>query len=282
MKLLNTLKSAQDQSVNFIFEGDFEARYVRREDRYFICYLSSHSGCNKSCRFCHLTQTGQTSFDECSMEGFLEQARTVLDYYATQKPAQKIHFNWMARGEPLANSVVKTQWEELAKRLRDLSESYGLKDISFKLSTIFPKDESIDLTLIKGELPEIYYSIYSTNPDFRKKWIPKSENPVDALSKLKAFQDRGGRVVIHHALIKDQNDSVSDAENIVSLMKKIGLNSKFNLVRYNSFSEATGNETDEVNLQDYFSVFLNNNSVSRIVPRVGFDVKASCGMFIQG
>jgi len=48
------LQSQEDQSVNFIADdgndGFLEARYVRREDNYFIVYLSSQTGCIKACQ----------------------------------------------------------------------------------------------------------------------------------------------------------------------------------------------------------------------------------------
>ena len=78
MKLNKILPSELDSSVNFIFDNMMEARYVQRVPDYFICYLSSHDGCNKACRFCHLTQTGQTSFNEAGVAQYVEQAKHVL------------------------------------------------------------------------------------------------------------------------------------------------------------------------------------------------------------
>jgi 23S rRNA (adenine2503-C2)-methyltransferase len=88
------LKSELDQSVNFVeqhLEGFLESRYVRRSPDYFVCYLSSHNGCNKGCRFCHLTATKQTDFKHSSHSDFVDQARRVFHHYSlNEKPAKTL------------------------------------------------------------------------------------------------------------------------------------------------------------------------------------------------
>ena len=108
---ITVLRSNQDSSINYIFETEQEARYVRRNDDELIVYLSSHNGCNKACRFCHLTQSGQTNFTESSLIEILAQANAVLTEYVggvyNGKPkASVIHYNFMARGEALSSTVV--------------------------------------------------------------------------------------------------------------------------------------------------------------------------------
>ena len=66
-------------------------------------------------------------------------------------------------------------------------------------------------------------------------------------------------------------------------MKSRGLRTRFNAVRYNSFSPAQGQEPDERTLA-YLTAKLSQafgDERSRIVPRVGMDVSASCGMFVN-
>lgn len=287
---MKTLTSAIDKSVNFILESGQEARYVRREEEYFIVYLSSHNGCNKACRFCHLTQTNQTDYTETTLTGFVEQASMVLMHYKSQvdlgyePAAERVNFNWMARGEPLDNSVVTGDWERLVRELTALCHSVGLSNINFNISTIVPTTYRGAFVFGGDVQPHIYYSLYSLDEKFRKRWLPKASSPLDVMDALVSWQARvGGLVTLHWAMIQGENDSEQDVEAIAELVMQKGLVAKFNLVRYNPFSGGQGEESDESVLAERFKSLSHVMKMpgSRIVPRVGFDVKASCGMFVS-
>lgn len=293
MKILKTLISENDKSVNFIFDNWLEARFVRREAKYFIVYLSSHDGCNKACRFCHLTQTGQTSFKETTIEEYIEQAKVVLNYYKeikyTQGLAEKVNFNFMARGEPLANSVILNNAKELFDELEKLAKEQNL-NVKFNISSIIPeeiKNYSIE-DIFKNVTQDygIYYSLYSVDEKFRKRWLPKALSYNIALEKISQWQKNAPSnafLALHWAFIKDENDSEKNLLDIKDILEKYNIKAKFNLVRYNPYSKQQGEESDDIVLQqnfDLINTFLKKPG-SRIVPRVGFDVKASCGMFIN-
>jgi 23S rRNA (adenine2503-C2)-methyltransferase len=287
------LLSKDDLSANFVAPSGQESRFVRRSNDYFIVYLSSHNGCNLSCRFCHLTQTRQTSFTESSLDDMLEQARGVLDHYRSQVdkglqvPAQRVHFNWMARGEPLASSVVMGQWKDLTQGLADLARQRGLEEFRFNVSSIFPKKQrSHDrLHLLDGpHQPTLFYSLYSLDPSFRKRWLPKAADPLRVLDALADWQqDTGGEVVFHWTLIAGENDSPQSTDAIARAIRSRGIRARFNLVRYNPFSDGQGEEASEPVMMERFEQIVGAMSApgSRVVPRVGFDVKASCGMFVS-
>lgn len=286
------LKSCRDASVNFVTPardgGAFEARYVRRQRDYMIVYLSSHSGCDKACRFCHLTATGQTMMQPASTADYLAQAKRVFDHYqeeSWQRPAQRAHFNFMARGEPLANDDVVRGWPTLSRKLALEAHRRHLKP-QFNLSTIMPVElaGSRLRSHISASEPNtaIYYSLYSMDPAFRRRWLPKAMTPETALDMLAEWHDTTeGEVVLHHALIAGQNDSVEDAEAIVDAVQARGLSPRFNLVRYNPYSERQGAEPDGVTIQRYLDVMSRLSTGVKMVERVGFDVKASCGMFVE-
>lgn len=291
---LITLTSTLDKSVNFITPangvGFFEARHVRREPKpgaedYVICYLSSQSGCAAACRMCHLTQSGQNEFVNASLQDFLDQAETFFAFYDSHKPAELVHFNFMARGEPLSNDLIMTDSAKLLDMLGGLAQARGVKS-KFLVSSIFPKemgDRSL-ADIFPTIHPEIYYSLYSISSKFRRRWLPKAHAAEHGLDLLKAWQDTTGKVPkIHFAFIKGENDSEQDMRDMAEAINSRGLRVNLNIVRYNPHNERVGIEPDEHVIQRNTELLagLIGAEKYRIVPKVGFDVKASCGMFVD-
>jgi len=285
---VQVLNSQIDRSVNFVEEqlvGFLESRFVRKCDEYFIAYLSSQTGCNRGCEFCHLTATGQTSFVDSSHNDFMAQAIQVFKHYRKQsKPAKYMHYNFMARGEALANKIILDSGDELLLKLGQVAKDEGLP-AKFNVSTIMPMTLNKPLSQVFNYVsPTIYYSLYSTSAEWRKKWMPSAMNPYKALEILKEYQDFSKKIVkIHFPFIAGENDSEEDIISICDGIDRFGLLCEFNLVRYNPASPNQGVESSEEvitrNIRLIQARFLFNTKV-QVIPRVGFDVKASCGMFV--
>ena len=280
------LKSQIDKSVNFVEQqlvGFLESRYVRKVEDYFICYLSSQTGCNRGCKFCHLTASGQTAFTDSNLQDYLTQSKQVFEHYQTQIPAKYMHYNFMARGEALANQTLITNGDEILLELGKLALVNKVKP-KFNMSTIMPKSLKQSLVdVFPLTQPTIYYSLYSVDPTFRKKWLPASMHPMDALDQLKEYQNLTKKIIkIHFAFIAGENDSLESLQAMVDELNKRNLICEFNLVRYNPFSPEQGSESDDATLQRNLK-FLAQNFKGKVqmIPRVGFDVKASCGMFVK-
>ncbi len=290
MNKIKIIESQIDQSVNLIYPaskiGQFEARYVRREDEYFIIYVSSQSGCDQACRMCHLTSTGQNKLENATLEDFFKQAELVYEHYDRQpNKAKLVHYNFMARGEALNNPVVLNQNDELLGGFERMARTRGL-DSKYLISTILPEtlgSKSL-VSIFPRTLPEIYYSIYSTNQKFRKKWLAKALPYEHGLNLLKQWQEYSGKIPkIHFAFIKGENDSEEDMVNLANAINSYDLKVNLNIVRYNPYSEKYGQESDEGTIirNTQILVEMLKPEQYRIVPKVGFDVKASCGMFIE-
>lgn len=287
-----TLRSAEDASANFVLAqagGTTEARYVRRREEVAICYLSAQTGCAKGCRFCHLTQTRQTRDTDVSVEDLLAQADRVLAHYDAEcargiPPAQTLHYNFMARGEVFASAVVRDQADALFGALIARARARGLA-AAIKCSTIMPRElRGVSLCELFGGIPvDVYYSLYSTDPEVRRRWLPNALPVEEALEALVAYQALTRKIpVLHWAFIAGVNDDPATIAGIIAAVRAHGLRVDVNIVRYNPFSAAQGAEPPREVIERNARLLEDGLPGTRvqIVPRVGFDVKASCGMFV--
>jgi adenine C2-methylase RlmN of 23S rRNA A2503 and tRNA A37 len=227
-----------------------------------------------------LTASEQTQYENVSVDGYLKQARIVFEHYKTQEPAKEVAFSWMARGEALANPIL----------LRDGKQIAHLADVNnlipkFNISTIMPATLKTKLAwAFSPYAPTIYYSLYSMSHEFRKKWMPGAMEPNKALDLLAEYQTTTNKIIrLHWAFIEGENDSLDDLEAIANAIQTRGLVCDFNLVRYNPYSSLQGKEPSEGILHknvEYLQTKIRGKA--KIVKRVGFDVKASCGMFVEG
>lgn len=288
------LASHCDQSVNHVVStadgGMIECRYVQRRTDYFIIYVSSHTGCNLSCRFCHLTASKQVMMTPVDVEGYVAQVCQVLRTYEHRaqqglSAPQRVHINFMSRGEALANpSMLHNSKNVFQAMERAVHVVLPDVEVNFLVSSILPKSFAQPLqNVLTHPRSYLYYSLYSMQPMFRKRWLPKAHDPHHALDLCADYQQKTEqRIALHWALIRDQNDTLEHAQEIVQAVKDRELKVKFNLVRYNPFDQKS-EETSEERIEELFSFLRQSfgDNDSRVVPRVGFDVKASCGMFLS-
>lgn len=291
--MFNMMNSTEDNSVNFVQQdevGFTEARYVRRCKDRFIIYLSSQTGCNRGCKFCHLTATKQTKFEHVSVEGYNEQASQVMRYYntmeaplhMTDKLARVVHYNFMARGEALDNPNLIQNPDLILGSLKDRAVRNKLIP-KINISTIMPKSfkgKSLS-QIFATQAPTIYYSIYSMNPEFRKKWIPGAMDVELALDKLAEYQEDTKKIIkLHWAFIAGENDHEDDVLDIWQAVRERGLKVEVNVVRYNPYSYSYGEESSILVIEDRMKELRDYGCHVKMIDRVGFDVKASCGMFV--
>jgi len=294
------LASKRDDSVNFIHSkdnlGTIEARFVRRpEEDAIVVYLSSQTGCNQSCRMCHLTATGQTHFRQMNAYGFTKQAETVLNYYSTvylksNAPVSTVKFDFMARGEPLLNTDLLDNFGSISKVLTKIALFHGLEAV-FNISTIMPRSFGFALNRVFINSPvRLYYSLYSMNSHFRKRWLPKAMDPYKALGELASFRNalQQHEVILHWAFIEGENDDYVSVAEVVDAVLNSGLASpenriQVNIVRFNPPPGVHYQESSEPVIQERFNYLRGaiGNSDSKVVTRVGTDVAASCGMFVN-
>lgn len=294
MRDWSRLYSSIDASINHIRPtggGHFEARYACREPETILCYLSSYSGCSMACRMCHLTATGQTGMTPATTEDFRDQAAAVFDTYdallsdLAREPASIVNFNFMARGEPLLNPALQIDAEPIFWTLEHFAAVRGLRPV-FKLSTIMPRDfpgNRLPDIFCRPEA-QVYYSLYSMDADFRRRWLPRAMDPRIALRMLARLRHEHGRDVrLHWALIKGENDSEATMREALESALYLGLQPHLNIVRFNPPPGSQWQEADPDRIDALLALagrLLGRDRV-KMLSNIGPDVKAACGMFVQ-
>ena len=295
------LQSKIDRSLNMvtdISDLSLETRTVQRDDDTLIIYLSSASGCNLSCRFCWLTQQGETNTQYVNASGYIKQAADILEHHATVLKTDfstitKVHFNFMAKGDAFSNPNFVDDFDLIKEELKNVAQEHipGSK-VLFKISTIFPVDTKttefsdalthrwIESLIGQDGDVEIYYSLYSLNERFRKKWLPKALSP-ESVGRLFAGMDFGLR--LHYALIAGENDSEEDIALVHDWLERWDIKAGFNIVRYNPYPGTPHVESSENKIAEFSNLIQLSHRIEnfQVVGKVGFDVYASCGMFVE-
>lgn len=294
------LDSRVDRSVNWVWSDRVESRVVPKNDRLSV-YVSSQSGCNQGCKFCWLTATGQTSFRHVDVARYAEQVDTALKHIAGDAPSSlpyRVNINFMARGEPLMNRYVINRYPQLEETLNGVVYRYTDTPMKINISTIMPEgyrrrlvDTFHPTRNPDTILPHLYYSVYSMEDEFRRKWLPSAMNPERALDLLREYNEAVPThpVTFHFALIAGENDSEASINRVIKAIQARDFRSyKFNIVRYNPPPKSMYVESPEPQIKKIFAMLQDaardsdyQHSRTRIVPRAGPDVYASCGMFID-
>jgi len=306
---VDKLVSKQDDSVNFLcykFNDNkriFETRYVRRNKEKISAYLSSHTGCKMKCKFCWLTQQEQFYFDHADIFDYSNQLEQILEHYKDLKykdikyEADRININFMARGEVFANNTIINRFPGTFKELNKLCNEYNLFDVRFKLSTIMPytiyERELVDIFTnnIKSQEiiedifnnVEIYYSLYSIDDKFKKNWMPNAMPYKDALIKLKRYQEYSSKIMTFHwTFIENENDNIDDVKELIETIRGFKFKAKFNLVAYNPH-ENLSHTRESPRANELFKLVKEGIGAtnSKNIHRIGYDVAASCGTFIN-
>lgn len=278
-----THKSELDKSVNLEFDG-MECRYVRRNNEKMTVYLSSQKGCKQACRFCFLTQKGYTDDTNVTIEEYERQIDAVFDCYLDDpEPAIRVNFDLMAKGEPFENFDLLNNFADFYELCESFASDYEL-DFKINISSILPQwvnENDID-RFYSWDKVRIYYSLYSLNPDFRKKWLPRANPfPIDNLKQLYMLQKKYNKPYrVHWCYISGENDTSDQTHALGEILANHG-SPNVNIVRYNPFSGQQGKESAFDNIQSNAWILKKTYGLNvKIIPRVGFDVNASCGMFI--
>ncbi len=267
----NILKKqeAKDGTIKYLFDvldgNAIETVLMRYHHGNSIC-VSSQIGCKMGCKFC--ASTGINFIRNLSTGEIVEQIIKVEQ--DTNERISNVVF--MGIGEPLDN------YENVVKAIKLINYPKGLnigaRHISISTSGLVPKiyqlaEENIQCTLS--------ISLHATNNQKRSSMMPinntyKMEELMQACQDYIAKTNR--RISFEYALAKDNNDNLSDAKELVKLLK--GMLCHVNLIPINKIENGKFDKSSNENIMKFRDYLNDHGIVATIRRKLGADIDAAC------
>ncbi len=268
------VQESSDKTVKLLFEladgHRVESVLIPFWKRYTVC-LSSQVGCAMNCSFCYTGKQG--------LSRHLKASEIVGQYlvgrnWLTEKSLSRVTPNivFMGQGEPLHN------FDEVKKAISLFLSVPGLAlgPRQLTLSTVghLPGLERL------RELPPINLalSLHATKDSLRDKLIPLNQkyNLEKIFQLLDQLPLEGSKLINYeYLLIKDVNDSQSDANLLADLLKN--RKAIVNLISFNEFPGCSYQRPSDGDIERFKSLLVKRKIRTMIRTTKGENILAACG-----
>jgi len=231
-----------------------------------IC-VSSQVGCKMGCKFC--ASTGIPFIRNLTAGEIVEQVLSVQEDIG-EKISNVV---FMGIGEPLDN------FENVVKAINIMNSQKGLnigaRHISISTCGVVPK--IYELADIKLQCT-LSISLHATNNEKRSQMMPVNNayNVEELIKACKYYIEKTNRrISFEYALSDEQNDTLEDAKELVTLLK--GMLCHVNLIPINKIENGKYKKSTNKNIIA-FRDFLNEHGIVATIRReLGSDIEAACG-----
>lgn len=269
---LLTLKKRQtsEDANKYLFElsdGNLiEAVLMRHDYGNSVC-VSSQVGCNMGCSFC---ESGLLHKVRDLMPGEIVRQILMIESDIKERISSVVV---MGIGEPFDN------YDNIMNFIRIINEPLGLaigaRHITVSTSGLIPKiieyaNESIQTNLA--------VSLHAPNNKLRTKImkINKAYPIEELMSAIKEYNTiTKRRVTIEYILLRDVNDSIKEADELIELLK--GLNVYVNLIPYNETSHIEYKRSDNDTVMKFYDRLKRGGINVTVRRRFGNSIDAACG-----
>ena len=289
LELRNKLKEAFDlpaisvDVVQHSNDGTFKSRFrtfdghllegvlIPTENRNTAC-VSSQIGCSLTCRFCatgRMDRKRNLTFDEIYDQVALLNEQSEATY---GKPLSNIVY--MGMGEPLLN------YKNVLKSINKItaSDSMGMspKRITVSTAGVAKMIRQLGDDQVRFNLA---LSLHAANDKKRNEIMPINESNsieilIEALNYF--YQKTKNDITLEYILFKDKNDSIRDAEELVSVYRKIPTR-LVNVIEYNPVAGIDFVKPDEDTTDAFTNYLMQHNVNVRVRRSRGKDIDAACG-----
>ena len=254
-----------------------ETVYIPEEDRGAVC-ISTQVGCAMGCKFCH---TGSQKITRNLTAGEIVSqfmvARDVYKEWPSPKDETRYLSNIvvMGMGEPLQNL------DNVIKALNIITDGEGIslskRRVTLSTSGIAPNI----IPLVKATGVKLAVSLHAPNNEKRSQIMPINKKyPLEeVLQACHDYQQLEGShfVTFEYLMLKDFNDSLADAHELMDLMRRFKINAKFNLIAFNPWPGCDYEPSSRNKIFAFSRELQNNRFAAPIRVARGQDILAACG-----
>ena len=234
-----------------------------------IC-VSSQVGCNMACAFC--------------ASGLLKKKRNlevheivgqviIMNQVLEEKGQHVSHVVVMGTGEPFDNYDNVIDFIRIINHPKALA--IGARHISVSTCGIVP---GIMKYAHEGLQSNLAISLHAPNDEIRNKIMPISKGyKMEELMEAVRYYEKnaGRRVTFEYIMLKDINDTLDCAKQLVKLIK--GTLAYVNLIPYNPVDENSFMRSDEKQVHKFFSYLMQHGVNTTVRKEFGNDIDAACG-----
>ena len=270
--------TSRDRTRKWLLEmGDqtrIESVIIPEEDCGALC-VSSQVGCSLSCSFCRTgTMPLTRNLTASEIVGQVLTARDRLGEWGRKRTECLLtNLVLMGMGEPLFN------YDNVVKAIRVIMDGEGIgisrRRIMVSTAGVVPliprlgNDVGVNLAI----------SLHAVRDDLRNELVPLNRKyPIDELlAACRSYPaaSNARRITFEYVMLKDVNDSDSDARELVRLLK--GIPAKVNLIPWNPWPGASYQTSTPERIRS-FARLINDAGYSAAVRATrGEDIMAACG-----
>lgn len=261
---------AADGTCKYLFRlhdgAGIEAVDIPERARRTLC-ISSQAGCALACSFC---VTGYWGAGRNLTAGeIVGQVLAICGEGGL--PAEGLRLVFMGMGEPLLNLA------NVRAALDILAQSVSLRRITLSTAGVVP---GIEEMAAWERRPNLAVSLHAPDDQRRSQVMPINRGyPLaDLLAALSRYPlERGRKITFEYILIRNFNDALGDADQLVKLLA--GLHAKVNLIPVNPdpvLGDAMVPPPDE-RIEAFRERLIARGMTVTLRRRRGDDVSAACG-----
>jgi 23S rRNA (adenine2503-C2)-methyltransferase len=276
------VQTSTDQTRKFLFRfrdgQEAETVYIpdRQEDRGAVC-ISSQVGCTLSCRFCHTgTQTLVRNLGASEIVGQFMAARDSYGEWPSPRgetPRLLSTIVLMGMGEPLYN------YANVAKAMHIVMDNEGIalsrRRITLSTSGVVPMMDRAGTELGVN----LAVSLHAVRDELRDELVPLNRKyPITELiaaCRRYPAASNARRITFEYVMLKDVNDSVADARELVRLIA--GIPAKVNLIPFNPWPGSAYETSSGAAIDRFANIVMDAGFSSPVRAPRGRDILAACG-----